>query len=354
MRKLIRRISRKAGLPPGALIHVGEQKIAQTEITVLDYDAERFEEKKSASLEDCLALRDTSTTTWINICGLHDTELLQQIGDCYELHPLVLEDILNTEQRPKVESFEGYVFIVLKMIYIDSATSEVTAEHVSIVLGEDFVISFQEAATDVFEGVRGRLRSAQRRIRERGPDYLCYALLDAIVDNYFVVLESLGVHIEEIEDELTAEADPDTLRSIYRLKRELIFLRRSVWPLREILAFLSRGDSTLIRESTFVYLRDVYDHTIQVIDTIESFRDVISGMHDTYLSTLSNRMNEVMKVLTIFASIFIPLTFLAGIYGMNFDFMPELHWRWSYPVLLALMAGLTVIMLLYFRRKQWL
>jgi len=225
---------------------------------------------------------------------------------------------------------------------------------VSIVLGESFVLSFQETGTDVFEGVRARLRNASTRIRERGADYLCYALLDAVVDNYFVVLESLGGHIEELEDELIGAAEPDTLRAIYRLKRELIFLRRSVWPLREILASLSRGGSPLVKESTFVYLRDVYDHTIQVIDTIESFRDVISGMHDTYLSTVSNRMNEIMKVLTIFASIFIPLTFLAGIYGMNFDFMPELHWRWSYPVLLAFMAAATSVMLIYFRRKRWL
>ena len=354
MRKLIRRASRKAGLPPGSLIHVGERTVDKAQISVLDYAADHVEEAALTSADQCVAFKDKPTVTWINITGLHDVDVLQRIGECYGIHPLVLEDILNTQQRPKVEDFDDYLFIVLKMIDLDPETKEITAEQISLVVGDNFVLSFQEAPGDVFENVRERLRSGRRRIRERGADYLGYALLDAVVDHYFVVLEALGNHIEDLEDELVEDPDRETLHSIYTLKRELIYLRRSVWPLREVLSFLSRGESRLVQQETIAYLRDVYDHTIQVIDTIESFRDIIGGMHDTYLSSVSNRMNEVMKVLTIFASIFIPLTFFAGIYGMNFDYMPELHWRWSYPTLLSVMFVATLGMLVYFRKRKWL
>ncbi|HUU55583.1 MAG TPA: magnesium/cobalt transporter CorA [Armatimonadota bacterium] len=354
MRKLIRRASRKAGLPPGSLVHVGERAVAEAQISVLDYAADHLEEAAPASVEQCLVFKDKPTVTWINITGLHDVDLLQQIGDCYGIHPLVLEDILNTQQRPKIEDFDDYLFVVLKMIDLDPETKEITAEQITFIVGDNFVLSFQEAPGDVFENVRARLRNGRRRIRERGADYLAYTLLDAVVDHYFVVLEALGNHIEELEDELVEHPTGETLHAIYVLKRELIFLRRSVWPLREVLSFLSRGESRLVQQETLAYLRDVYDHTIQVADTIESFRDVIGGMHDTYLSSVSNRMNEVMKVLTIFASIFIPLTFLAGVYGMNFDHMPELHWRWSYPALLSFMFVATLGMLVYFRRRRWL
>jgi len=354
MRKLIRRTSRKAGLPPGSLVHVGERTVDKTQISVLDYAADHIEEAVLASADQCVAFKDKPTVTWINIIGLHDVDVLQRIGECYGIHPLVLEDILNTQQRPKVEDFDDYLFVVLKMIDLDPETKEIAAEQISLVIGDNFVLSFQEAPGDVFENVRERLRSGRRRIRERGTDYLGYALLDAVVDHYFVVLEALGNHIEDLEGELVEEPDRETLHSIYTLKRELIYLRRSVWPLREVLSFLSRGEARLVQQETIAYLRDVYDHTIQVIDTIESFRDIIGGMHDTYLSSLSNRMNEVMKVLTIFASIFIPLTFFAGIYGMNFDYMPELHWRYGYPTLLSIMFLATMGMLVYFRRRKWL
>jgi magnesium transporter len=354
MRKLIRRTSRKAGLPPGSLVHVGERTVDKTQISVLDYAADHIEEAALTSADQCVAFKDKPTVTWINMTGLHDVDVLQRIGECYGIHPLVLEDILNTQQRPKVEDFDDYLFVVLKMIDLDPETKEITAEQISFVVGDNFVLSFQEAPGDVFENVRERLRSGRRRIRERGTDYLGYALLDAVVDHYFVVLEALGNHIEDLEDELVENPDRETLHAIYTFKRELIYLRRSVWPLREVLSFLSRGESRLVQQETVAYLRDVYDHTIQVIDTIESFRDIIGGMHDTYLSSISNRMNEVMKVLTIFASIFIPLTFFAGVYGMNFDYMPELHWRYGYPTLLSIMFVATMGMLVFFRKRKWL
>jgi magnesium transporter len=354
MRKLIRRSSKKAGLPPGALVHVGERKVESPTVTIFDYQADHFQQREAATVDECIPFKDTPTVTWINISGIHDVEILRSLGDCYAIHPLVLEDVLNTEQRPKLEDFDTYLFAVAKMLYLERGTSQVRAEQISIIVGPNFVISFQETEEDVFEGVRERIRSGRGRIRHRGADYLAYALLDAVVDNYFVILETIGGQLEDIEDELIEDPSGDILQTVYQMKRELIFLRKSVWPLREVLAVLSRQESELVKPETVAYVRDVYDHTIQVIDTIESFRDLVAGMHDTYLSSVSNRMNEVMKVLTIFATIFIPLTFIAGIYGMNFEWMPELRWHWSYPLLLLVMLLAGISMLFYFRKRRWL
>lgn len=354
MRKLIRRAATKAGLPPGTLVHVGDRRTETAEITILDYDKEHLEERKAATVEECIPFKDKPSVTWLNVSGLHDVEVLRTLGECYDIHPLVLEDILNTEQRPKIEDHQRYIFVVLKMLYLKPETREITTEQISLVIGPNYVISFQETPEDVFAGVRGRLRSAQRRIRDRGADYLAYALLDAVVDSYFVVLESLAGSIEGLEGELVRDPTAETLHMMHTLKRELIFLRRSVWPLREVLSFLARGESNLLQRETLAYLRDVYDHAIQVMDTVESFRDVVGGMHDTYLSSLSNRMNEVMKVLTIFATIFIPLTFVAGVYGMNFEYMPELRYHWSYPIVWGVMVLIGLGMLAYFRRRRWL
>jgi magnesium transporter len=267
----------------------------------------------------------------------------------------VMEDIMNTEQRPKIEDFDDYIFVVLKMLYYDNDEEEIKAEQISIIVRSNFVLSFQEREGDIFNPLRDRIRNAKGRVRKMGPDYLAYCLLDAIVDNYFVVLEKLGEQIEGMEEELVTNPTPVTLQRIHNLKREMIFLRKSVWPLREVVSRLERGESPLIKESTGIYLRDVYDHTIQVIDTIETYRDMLSGMLDIYLSSISNRMNQVMKVLTIIATIFIPLTFVAGIYGMNFEYMPELKWHWFYPKAFWLvMIGIAGVMLVYFRRKRWL
>jgi magnesium transporter len=354
MRKLIRRSSKKAGLPPGSLVHVGEKKVESPKVTIFDYREDHFQEREATTVDECIPFKDTPTVTWINISGIHDVEILRSLGDCYAIHPLVLEDILNTEQRPKLEDFETYLFIVAKMLYLERGTSQVRAEQVSIIVGPNFVISFQETDEDVFEGVRERIRSGRGRLRHRGADYLAYAILDAVVDGYFVILETIGGELEDIEDQLIEDPSGTILQTVYEMKRELIFLRKSVWPLREVLAVLSRQESDLIKQETIAYLRDVYDHTIQVIDTVESLRDLVAGMHDTYLSSISNRMNEVMKVLTIFATIFIPLTFIAGIYGMNFEWMPELRWHYSYPAIWLVMLAAGICMLVFFRRKRWL
>jgi len=354
MSRLIKRISKKVGLPPGTLIHIGEEKVEKTKITLLDYDELHFQEKEMETIDECFPVKDKPTVTWINVDGLHRAEILETIGDYFRLHPLVLEDILNTGQRPKVEDFGDYIYIVLKMLHSEDTNGEIVEEQLSLVLGPTFVISFQEREGDVFDPIRERIRNGRGRIRKMGSDYLAYALIDSVVDNYFIALEKLGEEIEFLEEELVTNPTTETLQVIHDLKRELVFLRKSVWPLREIISGLERGESTLIRESTGIFLRDVYDHTIQVIDTVETFRDIVSGMLDIYLSSVSNRMNEVMKVLTIIATIFIPLTLIAGIYGMNFQYMPELGWRWGYPMVWLVMLAIGALMLVYFRRKKWL
>jgi magnesium transporter len=347
-------IKEKVGLPPGTLVHIGERKTEKVKITVIDYDSKNFQEKEVDKIEECFPFKDKPTVTWINIDGLQEVEIVEKIGAHFGIHHLILEDILHTGQRPKGEDLGDYLFIVLKMIYHDGNDDEIMGEQVSLILGQNYVISFQEREGDIFNFVRERMRNNKGRIRKGGADYLAYALLDSVVDHYFVILEKLGERIESLEEELVTNPTPGTLQIIHTLKRNLISLRKSVWPLREVVNFLEREESPLITKPTGIYLRDVYDHTIQVIDTIETFRDMVSGMLDIYLSSLSNRMNEVMKVLTIIATIFIPLTFIAGIYGMNFKFMPELEWHWGYPMALIIMLLLVGFMLLYFRRKKWL
>jgi magnesium transporter len=354
MPRLIKKRSRKAGLPPGTLVHIGEQKAEEVRIAVIDYDEARFQEKEIKMVEECFLFKDRPTVTWINVDGIHEVEVLELLGECFGLHPLVLEDILNTDQRPKMEDFSDYIFIVLKTFSYNDQSDELEPEQISLILGPSFVLSFQERTGDVFNPIRERIRNGKGRIRRMGADYLAYCLLDSIVDHYFVVLEQVGEEVEFLEEELVTNPTPETLQTIHNLKRDMIFLRKSVWPLREVIGALERGELSLIRESTGIYLRDVYDHTIQVVDTIETFRDMISGMLDIYLSSVSNRMNEVMKVLTIIATIFIPLTLIAGIYGMNFQYMPELGWRWGYPVVWLVMLVIGVLMLVYFRRKKWL
>ncbi|UCH33649.1 MAG: magnesium/cobalt transporter CorA [Armatimonadota bacterium] len=346
--------SSKVGLPPGTPVHIGEKKAERARLTVTDYDETATAERELAALDQCFALTGVPGVTWISVVGVHDVAVLQQIGDCFQVHPLVIEDISNTEQRPKLEDYQDYLFIVLKALDSPTDEGEVNAEQVSLIVGPNFVISFEERDSGLFDPVRERVRNGRGRLRKAGADYLAYALMDAIVDRYFVVLETIGEKVEDIEEELVTNPTTATLHTIHHLKREMILLRRSVWPLREVISGLSRGESHLIRDTTGVYLRDVHDHTIEVIDTIEALRDMVSGMLDIYLSSVSNRMNEIMKVLTIIATIFIPLTFLAGIYGMNFRYMPELAWHWGYPGLLAIMALAGGAMILYFRRRSWL
>ena len=353
--KFIKKMSKKAGLTPGTLVHIGKKKVEKARIRIIDYDESQLNEKEAKKIEECFPFKEKPTVTWINIDGLHEVGIIEKIGKHFDVHPLVLEDIVNTGQRPKMEDFDSYIFMVLKMLYWDEEKNEVIAEQLSLILGSNFVISFQERVGDVFESVRERIRSAKGRVRRMGADYLAYALADAVVDRYFIILEKLGEKIESMEEELVHNPTPETLQTIHTLKREMIFLRKSVWPLRELISGLERGESDLIREATHIFLRDVYDHTIQVIETIETFRDMVSGMLDIYLSSVSNRMNAVMKVLTIIATIFIPLTFIAGIYGMNFEYMPELKWHWVYPeAFWAIIAVIAGVMLFYFKRKRWL
>ena len=354
MPKFMKKLSKKAGAAPGTLVHIGERKAEETRITLIDYDDTQLQEKELKAIEECFPCRDAPTVSWINIEGIHDVETIEKVGKQFNIHPLVLEDIVNTGQRPKAEDFDDYVYIVIKMLYYDRKESQVTSEQVSLILGSNFLISFQEREGDVFQSVRERIRKGKGHIRKAGADYLAYALMDAVVDQYFLIMEIFGEKMEGLEEELIEDPTTQTLEIIHAMKREMIYFRKQVWPLREVIGGLTRGEYSLVSETTGLYLRDVHDHTIQVIDTLESLRDILGGMLDLYLSTLSNKMNEVMKVLTIMATIFIPLTFIAGIYGMNFKYMPELEWHWGYFVVWGIMVCTVVAMVVYFKKKTWL
>lgn len=351
--KLVRKTRKKPAGAPGTIEYTGEHKRDGVKISLIDYDSKGYQEKQIDRLEDCFPSKDSPGVTWINIDGVHEIDVIEKLGRHFDIHDLVLEDIAHTDQRPKMEDYENYIYVVLKMLTFDDGKNEVTGEQVSIVFGKNFVISLQEKEGDVFGPVRIRVRSTRWRERKLGADYLAYALLDAIIDHYFIIFEKLGGQIEEIEEELNRKPTQKTLSRIHHLRREMIFLRKSVWPLRDVISNLRRNESDLIRTSTDIYLKDTYDHTVQVMDTVESMRDLLSGMLDLYLSGVSNRMNEIMKVLTIIATIFIPPTFIAGVYGMNFDNMPELHTRFGYFVVLGMMAGCIGGMVVYFRKKGW-
>lgn len=346
--------SEKAGLSPGTLMYVGEEKAGKPRITVMDYDATGFVEKEVGSVEECFPFKDTPTVTWINVDGVHDAAVIEKLGGHFGIHPLVLEDIMTTTQRPKTEDLGAAIYVVLRMIELDGESAVTSADQLSLILGPNYVLTFQETPGDCFDRVRDRIRGGKGRIRKQGPDYLAYAVIDAVVDNYFFVLEKLGERIDALEEQLIAEPRRELLGEIHGLKREMIELRKSVWPLREVVSGLERSESPLIRESTGVFLRDLYDHAIQVIDTVESFREMLSSMVETYLSSLSNRMNEIMKVLTIISTIFIPITFLVGLYGMNFVHFPEIKWRWGYAFVWLLIIGSVAGMFVFFRRKKWL
>ncbi len=344
----------RAGSVPGTVAYTGEYKDRSVEITILDYDETQFQEKRTSNVEECFPFKDEPTITWINVDGIHDTEIIEKIGKHFDLHPLVQEDIVNSQQRAKLETFEDYMLIIFRMIYSRGDSDIIHGEQISLLLGDRWVISFQEEPQDIFENIRDRIRRGKGRIRREGADYLAYALLDTVIDNYFFILEEVGDRIETIEEELVTDPPPEVLQTIYRLKREVILLRKTIWPLREVVSGLQREESRLIHKRTTVYMRDAYDHTIQVIDAIETYRDLISGMLDIHLTTVSNRMNEVMKVLTIVATIFIPLTFIAGVYGMNFVSMPELGWEFGYPMVWIVMLIIGVLMVVYFIRKNWM
>jgi len=360
MAKLIKKISKKRGLKPGTVVYVGEHRTEKVKITVIDYNETEYLEKEVTTVEECFPFKDTPTITWINFSGIHEVETLEKIGRHFEMHPLVLEDIANTGHRPKMEITDQFIFIVLKMTYNGPKTGDLMTEQVSVVFGKNFVLTFQEKEGDVFDPVRERIKKTLPRVRFMTADYLAYALMDAVVDGYFLVLENLGEKIESMEDVLINDPAPENLEIIHELKRKLINLRKSVWPLREVIGGLERLESGLIHPGTVMYLRDLYEHTIQVIDTVETYRDMVSGLLDIYLSSVSNRMNEVMKVLTIIATIFIPLGFLAGVYGMNFDTasspfnMPELGFQYGYVLFWGLALLIGGGLLVFFKRKHWM
>lgn len=347
--------SHKTGLPPGALVHIGEKWSEQARISVMQYNEENLYERGLEVIKRKHLQDEEALTTWIHVDGLHDTAILEQLGEEFNLHPLVLEDILNTDHRPKLEDMGPYIFLVLKCFTAEpTSITEVRSEQISLIFGADFVLSLQEKESDLLVPIRERIRQSKGKIRKAGADFLAHAILDAVVDSYFSLLEDIGEEIEDCEESLVNHPSSVILRRIHYLKRNMTLLRKAVWPLREAVAALERSESPLIAESTNIYFRDVYDHTIQVMDTIETYRDTLSGMLDIYLSSLSNRMNEIMKVLTIIATIFIPLTFLAGVYGMNFEYMPELKWRWGYIALWGVMIAIALVMLKLFRKNKWL
>jgi magnesium transporter len=344
--------SKKAGLPPGTLVYVGEKKAEAVKISLIDYDEATLNERELASIDECIPYKGEPTITWLNIDGLHEVGVVEQTGKIFGLHPLVLEDIVHTGQRPKLEDYDDYLFVVTKMPRYDN--NEIILEQFSMVIGPNFLLTFQEKTGDVFGPIRERLGKSKGQIRSRGSDYLAYALLDAIVDSYFAILERLGDRIETLDELLIEQPGPRAVQEIHELKRDLILYRKSAWPQRDVLASLMRDESKLVQERTRVFLRDVYDHTVQVIDTLETFRDMVSGMLDVYLSNVSNRMNEVMKILTIMATIFMPLTLIAGIYGMNFKYIPELEWHLGYPIVLGVMVVIGVGMLASFKKRRWI
>ncbi len=360
MTRLIKKHSKSRGLKPGSVVFVGIKRTEKVTINIMNFTETELTEKNVEKIEDCFQYKDSPGITWININGIDPVENIEKIGQHFGIHPLTLEDIANTGHRPKMEDMGDYCFVVVKMLYGNHNGGGIESEQVSILFGKNFVISFQEREGDVFDPVRERIRKTEPRVRFMHSDYLGYALIDAIVDNYFVVLEDIGDMVESLEDELVSDPDPERLETIYDVKRKIIFIRKAIWPLREVVSGLDRMESGLIHKQTKIYLRDLYEHAIQVIDTVETFRDMNSGLLDIYLSSISNKMNQVMKVLTIIATIFIPLGFLAGVYGMNFDTsispynIPELAFRFGYISFWAIVLIIAIGLIMFFRKKNWL
>ena len=349
-----KRIAKTIGKAPGTDGYVGLKLRDKTDIEIHEYSKESFECIKTNKVEDAFKFKTTDQVTWINVNGLNLTEEIAKLGNFYGLHPLVLEDILNTDHRPKVDEYPDYFFIILKMLYFNKE-EQFVVEHISLVVGNNYVLTFQESEEDIFDSVRSRINNPETKIRNYGADYLAFALIDTIVDNYFAIVEDFGEKIEYMEEQVFVENPREsTPQDIQLLKREILKIRRGVFPLREVISKLEKTENPIMEERTRDYFRDVYDHIIQINENIEIYRDMVWGLMDMYMTTVSNKMNNIMKVLTIIATIFIPLTFIAGIYGMNFEFMPELHYKYSYFILWGVMIVVFLLMLNYFRRKRWL
>ena len=359
----IKRITKKSssksaadmvGLQPGALVHIGERKVDKSKFDIFEYGEGEYSERQSEEIDDCFGGMDKSKTYWINTVGIHDAGIVKKFGKRFDLHKLTQSDIMNTSLRPKIDIGDNHIFLILKMPHFEKDTGQLLIEQISMILGRNYVLSFQEITEDVFGNIRERIRTGDDDMWKQKSDYLTYLLVDALIDNFFTVLEQIGMRTERLEEELMTKPGPNTLQTIHILKRQMITLRKIIWPIREGISSFERTTSELVSEHTRAYLRDVYNHAIQVMDTIESLRDMVGGMLDTYLSSISNKMNEVMKTLTVIASIFIPITFIAGLYGTNFEYIPELAWEGSYFVMLGVMVAVAVMMIMWFKKKEWL
>ncbi|MCW8961303.1 MAG: magnesium/cobalt transporter CorA [Ignavibacteriaceae bacterium] len=348
-----KKTSSKIGLPPGSIVYLGEKKVDKVTIKLTEYDEKNAETYEIKSVEEIDPFTDTPQVTWVSVCGLHETEFLKQVGEKFKVHPLVLEDILNTETRPKIEITDDYLFIVMKLVLFNPEHKILETEQVSFILGRTFLFSFSEKSDEIFNPIKERIATQLGKIRKKGPDYLLYALMDIVVDNYFLALEKIEERIETLDDEVINNPERSQIESIYNLRNLLLMMRRSIWPYREIVNQLIKDDSDLLDDSIEPYLRDLYDHTIHITETIEQQREITNGLMEIYLSMMSDKMNEVMKVLTVIATIFIPLTFIVGIYGMNFKYMPELDVPWAYYAVWGVMFAVVVTMVIYFRRKNW-
>lgn len=351
---LFQRYSQKVGLPPGSLVYVGEERTEPVRISVIDYDETYIHETEVQTIQECLPFTQTETVTWIHIEGIHETPVIEDIGTYFGINHLVLEDLMTPSHLPKIEAHDNYIFIILKNLDYNAASVSVSREQIGLIIGNNFVISLQESRGTRFTSVQKRLRNAQGRIRKMQADYLAYALIDVIVDHYFIVLEQLSDRLESVEEEIITDPSSEVLGKINILRKEFLLLRRPILPLRDVLNDVLDDEIGLFTHDTNLYFRDVYDHLMQVIHTLETLRSAVSSLFDTYTSAVSHRMNEVMKVLTIVATFFIPLTFIAGIYGMNFKSMPELEVPWGYPAVLLVMGGIGIAMFIYFKLKKWL
>ncbi|MCP4713093.1 MAG: magnesium/cobalt transporter CorA [Planctomycetes bacterium] len=345
---------KQAGLAPGALVYTGARQTEKVSITVIDYDKSNYQKKQPASISACAPYKDSETVSWIQINGLHDVEMIKKVGEHFGLHNMVLEDILHTTQRPKLEDYDDYLFVVMKMLTFNESRQAIETEQFSLLLGKQYVITFQESDNDVFAPIRERIKKTNARHRRLGADYLLFTVIDCIIDHYFIVLEKLDEKIEKLQEQIDNNPTEETLHKIHAVKKELVMLRKAFWPTRELAGALLKNESDLIHENTHIYFKDIQDHILRVFETAESFRDMTKGMLDVYLTITSNKMNSVMKVLTIIATIFIPLSFLVGVYGMNFRNMPEYTWSWAYPVFWILVLSIVTGMLLVFRKIKWL
>lgn len=353
MKSLLGKRGKKAGLPPESLVYVGEKKTEKVKINLINYNEINFEEKEIKKIDDCQEYK-SKPLTWINVEGVHDVTIIEKLGKDFEIHPLVLEDILNTDQRPKKEDFINNIFIVLKMLSLNK-NNEIISEQVSMVVAPGYLITFQEGIEgDVFNPIRERIRNNKGAIRKLSVDYLAYSLLDAIIDKYFLIIERIGEKIELIESEIIKKSFQKHLHEIHKTKQEVIFLRKSIWPLREVISSLERDDSLVFKETTRLYFRDLFDHTIHIVDNLESLREMLSAITEIYLSNLSNKLNETIRVLTIISTLFIPPTFVVGIYGMNFKYQPELEWKWGYPAVMIFIILVSLSMFFYFKKKRWI